>query len=338
VDHIRLTEHGVRGNAHFMMMEKNNREVLQPILDWLGKTFAGPVNRSPAGDTSTAMKLSGVGHFWVGTERKKMQYGTIVTGQMFVQFLKPAQPRHPYPVVLVHGGSGQMLHYMGAGGGQAGWAHYYIQEGYTVYLVDRPGHGRAPYHPDALGPINPQPVYAGIVADFKRAATGPNRQWPGTGDIGDPLVDQFMASQNATPQDNAMAQRLWARGGAELLDRIGPAIVQVHSAGGPFGWLVANERPKLVKAIVNVEGGGAPAEGLVKNLAGIPVVYVSAEQSGRTQGPAVVAALKQAGCDAEELQLKDRGIRGNGHFMMIENNRRQVFDAIRGWIETKVAG
>jgi len=25
---------------------------------------------------------------------------------------------------------------------------------------------------------------------------------------------------------------------------------------------------------------------------------------------------------------KDRGILGNGHFMMIENNRRQVFDAI----------
>ena len=34
--------------------------------------------------------------------------------------------------------------------------------------------------------------------------------------------------------------------------------MQVHSAGGPFSWLVANERPKLVKAIVNVEGAGAP--------------------------------------------------------------------------------
>ena len=50
----------------------------------------------------------------------------------------------------------------------------------------------------------------------------------------------------------------------------------------------------------------------------------------------VVAFLKQAGCDAEDLQLKDRGIFGNGHFMMIENNRRQVFDVIRGWIEQKL--
>jgi hypothetical protein len=28
---------------------------------------------------------------------------------------------------------------------------------------------------------------------------------------------------------------------------------------------------------------------------------------------------------------------GSGHFMMIKNNRRQVFDVIRGWIEQKSA-
>jgi hypothetical protein len=49
-----------------------------------------------------------------------------------------------------------------------------------------------------------------------------------------------------------------------------------------------------------------------------------------------VAFLKQAGVDAEEFNLKDKGIVGNGHFMMLENNRREVFDAIRGWIESKI--
>ena len=167
-----------------------------------------------------------------------------------------------------------MLHYMGAGDGLAGWAHYYVQEGYRVYLVDRPGHGRAPYHPDALGPISPLPTYAAAIPDFRRATQGRNRQWPGTGDVGDPLVDQFMASQNATPQDQVMAHRLWASRGAELLDKIGPAIIQVHSAGGPFGWIVANERPKLVKAIVNVEGGGSPfGNGTSWGLTDIPVAY-----------------------------------------------------------------
>ena len=383
VDHIKLAEIGIKGNAHFMMMEKNNREVLQPILDWIAKVEKHDgVKAAPAKSGETAIKTAGHGHFWVGIERRKVSYGTIVAGQMYVEHWTPADVRHPYPMVLVHGGAGQMLHYMGSGAGAAGWAHYYLQAGYRVYMVDRPGHGRVPYHPDALGPIGQQPTYEMIVPDFRRAATGPNRRWMGTGEIGDPGVDQFMANQNAAPQDNVMAHKLWAADGVELLDRIGPAIVQVHSAGGPFSWLVANERPKLVKAIVNVEGAGAPfspqtpwgltdiplafepavsdpsefalqeiaaadgpgyklqAEGRVrklKNLAGIPIVFVTAERSGRTQGPAVVAFLKQAGCDAEELRLKDRGILGNGHFMMIESNRKQVFDVIRGWIEAKAS-
>src|SRR5207342_1537711 len=73
----------------------------------------------------------------------------------------------------------------------------------------------------------------------------------------------------------------------------------------------------------------------LKNLLNIPTIYVVAERSGRNGAP-IVAYLKQAGVDAEEFNLKDKGILGNGHFMMLENNRRQVFDAIRGWLESKI--
>jgi pimeloyl-ACP methyl ester carboxylesterase len=385
-EELRLVDHGIHGNGHMMMVEKNNREVLKPILAWLrsnvenvngGAKGASPKPAAKKED-STAMKLADTGYFWVGTEHKKMPYGTILTGQMFVQYFTPFEVRHPYPIVLVHGGGGTALHYMGVGE-KAGWAHYYVQEGYRVYLVDRPGHGRAPYHPDSLGPIGGNVSYAAIAADTRRAAVGPNHQWPGTGDLGDPLLDQMLAGQNAAPQDNVFAHTLWASRGAELLEKIGPAIIQVHSAGGPFSWIVTNERPNLVKAIVNVEGGGQPfANGTpwgltdvpvaydppandpsqiatrdvsgpngttyrlqaeparkLKNLQHIPTIYVVAERSGRNGAP-VVAFLKQAGVDAEEFNLKDKGILGNGHFMMLENNRRQVFDAIRGWLEQKI--
>jgi pimeloyl-ACP methyl ester carboxylesterase len=380
-EELRLVNHGIHGNGHMMMIEKNNREVLKPILAWVDKNV-NAAGKAPAVKTakkdSTAMKLADMGYFWIGAEPKRMPYGTILAGQMFVQYFAPVQVRHPYPIVLVHGGGGSMLHYMGVGE-QSGWAHHYVQEGYRVYLVDRPGHGRAPHHPDALGPIGTNVTYAAIAADTRRAAVGPNHQWPGTGDIGDPLIDQILAGQNAAPQDNVMAQRLWASRGAELVDKIGPAIIQVHSAGGPFGYLVANERPNLVKAIVNVEGGGAPfsantpwgltATPLVydppvtdpsqlatrdvsgpsgqnyrlqidparklKHLQGMPIVYVVAERSGRNGEP-VIAFLKQAGCDAELMNLKDKGIVGNGHFMMLENNRRQVLDAIRAWLDQKL--
>ena len=49
----------------------------------------------------------------------------------------------------------------------------------------------------------------------------------------------------------------WRQAGADLLDKIGPAIIMTHSAGGPFGLLVAEARPNLVKATVIIEGAGS---------------------------------------------------------------------------------
>ena len=201
LDHIELPKIGIKGNAHFMMMEKNNREVLQPVLDWISAKVeknVARVNSAHAGET--AMKLADTGIFWVGAEKKKMPYGEIVAGQMFVQYLTPRQVRHPYPIVLVHGGGAQMLHFMGQGDGEAGWAHYFVQAGYRVYLIDRPGHGRAPYHPDALGPISSVPTYESILADFKRTASGAHKRWQGTAEIGnDARLDQLLRPAKRRP-------------------------------------------------------------------------------------------------------------------------------------------
>ena len=338
---------GINGNGHMMMAEKNSRQVLQPLVDWMHRNVTGSNNQTPAprrgSNDSLALKLADTGIFWVGTSNtKKMAYGTIHTAPMFVQYLEPAQQRYPLPVVLVHGGGGQMVHYMGLGGA-SGWAHHFVQAGYKVYLVDRPGHGRSVYHPDALGEIGPLVTYDLLTRDTVTSARTPNRQWPGTtGDIGDPLVDQLMAAANSTPRDAQLAQTLWRQYGAELLDRIGPAVIVTHSAGGPFGWLTANERPGLVRAVASFEGATAPLVGAggqpgtpLPNLKDMPVMYLLAERGGRNGQP-IIDALTKSGAKAELIELKTRGILGNSHFAMFENNRRQVFDVIKGWIEQRV--
>ncbi|MGE3404723.1 MAG: alpha/beta fold hydrolase [Vicinamibacterales bacterium] len=346
-EEYRLSQRGLQGNSHMMMVEKNNREVLQPILEWLDRNVN--TGRAPAvrkrGTDSTAMRLANSGYFWVGAEPKKTDYGTIVAGQMYVQYMIPAEIRHPYPVVLVHGGGGQGTDYMGLDG-NASWAQYYVQAGYSTYIVDRPGHGRSPFHPHAIGEMGPLPTYDFASQQFRRAATATPKRWPGSGLPGDPALDQFMAGQNASMRDAALAQQLWRSRGAMLLDRIGPAIIQTHSAGGPFGWLTADERPNLVKAVICFEGAGdplvrfgadAPATTL-PNLKGIPVLYFVADNSGLDFGQPIVDALKQSGAAAEYLNLRDRGIRGNSHFAMVESNRKEVFDVFRGWVEEKVEG
>jgi pimeloyl-ACP methyl ester carboxylesterase len=50
---------------------------------------------------------------------------------------------------------------------------------------------------------------------------------------------------------------------AALLDRIGPAIVLVHSQSGQYGWPLAQARPALVRAIVGAEPTGPPVHDLV---------------------------------------------------------------------------
>jgi len=59
-------------------------------------------------------------------------------------------------------------------------------------------------------------------------------------------------------RDVSVIERLNREAGAALLDKIGPAILLTHSQSGPFGWGVADARPKLVKGILAVEPNGPP--------------------------------------------------------------------------------
>ena len=275
VEHIHLAERGMRGNGPLLMLEKNNRETLDLVIEWIERSVpkqAPPAPEVNRNTESTAVKLADQGCFWVGIQRKQMSYGIVAFGQMYVQYMIPAEKRHPYPVVLVHGGGGQGTHMMGIGG-RPGWVHYFVQAGYSVYWLDRPGFGRSPYHPDTLGPSHLRNfnAYEGLIdanVVFKTA------QWPGPGGIGDPLIDQFMAAEVGRVADEVLHSELAVKGGVELLDRIGPAILVTHAFGGFLGWLLADRRPNLVKAIMAMEPNGNPfADAFRWGLTAIPVAY-----------------------------------------------------------------
>jgi hypothetical protein len=50
-----------------------------------------------------------------------------------------------------------------------------------------------------------------------------------------------------------------------------------------------------------------------------------------------VEFLKQAGCPAEMVRLRDYGIAGNGNLMLLEKNNHEVFGVVRDWLDRKVA-
>jgi pimeloyl-ACP methyl ester carboxylesterase len=196
--------------------------------------------------------------------------GQAMVGQSHVLFIRPDKPRHAIPLVFVPGAGQTVANFLTTPDGRPGWAQNFVDAGWTVYLMDQPGRGASGYDAETYGPANRQPpsfVQQRFTAtqDFKPEPGKPqgwpqasrHTGWPGTGKPGDPIFDQFYASQVASAAGGTSA-KLVAEAGAALLDKIGPAIVVTHSQSGAFGWAIGEARPDLVRAIVAVEPSGPP--------------------------------------------------------------------------------
>jgi pimeloyl-ACP methyl ester carboxylesterase len=208
--------------------------------------------------------LAEQGYFFVGGEYSKVKDGQIMTGQMHVQYQIPQNRTQRYPVVMWHGGGQTGTNFMGTPDGRTGWGDYFLQRGYAVYIVDQPARARSGYFTETYGPTR-RPTTERQSARFTapaRANEYPqaklHTQWPGTGVAGDPTFDQFFASQVEDIAEVSMIERLNRAAGIALLDKIGPAILLTHSQSGPFGWQLADARPKLVKGVLAIEPNGPP--------------------------------------------------------------------------------
>jgi pimeloyl-ACP methyl ester carboxylesterase len=213
---------------------------------------------------ATAVAMVGQGYFFVGGRYTQTKDGQIMTGQMFVQYQIPAERRHPYPIVMWHGGGQTGTNFIGTPDGRPGWADYFLQQGYAVYVVDQPARARSGFFTEVYGTTT-RPTTQNVSDRFTapeakglypQAAL--HTQWPGTGAPGNVAFDQFFASQVEGIADVGVVEALNRDAGVALLDRIGPAILLTHSQSGPFGWALADARPRLVRAILAIEPNGPP--------------------------------------------------------------------------------
>ncbi len=229
--------------------------------------------------------------FYVGGQYTSDSGSAIMTGQMYVEVLRPANVTQRVPLVMIHGNWQTATNWIQTPDGRQGWADYFLAQGFVLYLVDQPGRGRSPWHSSTMGAQAPPPV-SSVERQFTSPAslaTWPqaklHTQWPGAdatkGRRGDAVFDAFYASHVESIQSATDTQLLMKVAGSALLDRIGPAILLTHSQSGPLGWVIADARPTLVKAIVAVEPGGPPFQNAVTNdnpsrawgITDIPVTY-----------------------------------------------------------------
>lgn len=210
------------------------------------------------------LQIAREGYLFAGGKYSTRSNGQVMSGQLYAEFQIPSKRTHPWPIVMIHGGSQSGTNFSGTPDDREGWAQFFLREGYAVYIVDQPGRGRAPYEPDLYGPATRL-----SLENTQRRFVAPERynlwpqahlhtQWPGRGAPGDPTFDQFYASQLPSIQNYTLQQVLNRDAILDLLEKIGPAILLTHSQSGAFGWPVADARPDLVKAILAVEPNGPP--------------------------------------------------------------------------------
>lgn len=205
-----------------------------------------------AGGEAGRLALRDLGGKFVGYTTKPAANGSVdVTNGMFVQYMLPAERKHPYPLVLIHGGGGQGMDWLQTPDGRDGWADYFVADGWDVYVVDRPGHGRSQSNA-GCGDGKVGTANSGFIA---RLATSDANLWPGGAPTPtNPAVIGWTAAGATAPYcgDALAAEKISA-----LLDEIGPSILVAHSAGGGSTFRVPDRNPKNVVGIVAFEGVGS---------------------------------------------------------------------------------
>jgi len=147
------------------------------------------------------------GYFYVGGTYVGGPGKEIMQGQIYVEVLAPKDVRRPYPLVLIHGAAQTATNWMGTPDGRKGWAEYFVEQGYIVYMIDQPMRGRSAWHPaDGVTRMfsaqQEQFQFTAVATDGTWPGREKHTQWPGEGPTkgkkGDPIFDAFYATQVET--------------------------------------------------------------------------------------------------------------------------------------------
>ena len=270
--------------------------------------------------------------------------GEFEVEQMYVQYVKLAQPRAKLPILLWHGGGLTGVTWETKPDGKPGWQHFFLQNGYDTYVSDAVERGRASWarYPEIF---KTEPLFRTKKEAWELFRIGPTYE-PGGQRVAYEghqfpveAFDQFM--KQAVPRwtsTDAAIQRAYDA----YVDKVCPCIVVVHSQGGNFGFTAALNAPDKIKALVAVEPSGSPdpAKVDVAKLKGVPHLILwgayidqnEAWQGYRKAPTRYREALVAAGVKADVIDPPSMGVKGNSHMLMMDRNSDNIAKLVHDWL------
>ncbi|MEP9377859.1 esterase [Aquabacter sp. CN5-332] len=283
-----------------------------------------------------------------GPVRPIEQNGEMAVGQMYVQYVRLAAPRSPVPVLMWHGGGMTGANWEGTPDGRPGWQTIFLRAGLDVFVSDAVERGRAGFAPSPE--IYPEAPFFRTAEEawtevFRFGPHGSyhkdpalRRAYPG---CRFPLKDFDAFMKSCVPRWSCNDERTQTAYDA-LVARMDHCVLLMHSQGGSFGFHAALHAPEKVKAVMALEPSGAPDPTVedAGRLAGVPHLFIWGDHLGGSEfwvqyRPNVerwADALAKAGVPVEWIDLPARGITGNSHALMMDDNSDEIARMALDWL------
>jgi pimeloyl-ACP methyl ester carboxylesterase len=281
---------------------------------------------------------------------------------IFVDHVRPP-PGMPdkTAVVMVHGAAHSGTCYLATPDLRPGWAPRFAAAGRHVFVPDWPGHGRSPMRPDfaRLGTADVANALLALLEEIGPAvllvhsASGPMAWWmmeqrpkliaavvgiaPGPPanllrDLPDDPAAILALRDDASagcPVHAVEDQPVWFS--AEFAAAYWASAPRFpRHAFESYRRSIVPESARILNERFNIGGRGLKIRD-PKNLGGHRILIVTGECDPRH--PRTVDAATAAWLGAEFLWLPDRGMSGNGHMMMLEDNSDDIAALILAWLD-----
>lgn len=282
-----------------------------------------------------------------GIRREVDMNGTHVTGQLYTQQIRLMQPRHSAPALFWHGGGMTGAAWETTPDGRPGWQWLFLRAGFDVLVTDAVERGRASWSPWPEI-YRTAPIFRSKEESWTLFRIGADQNYADAPEHRVPFEGQRFPVSGF----DALCAQLVPRwtdhdelslcAYEQLLRKVGPVNLIVHSQGGWFALNLAHRIPELIRAVVLLEPAGAPslsAEQLHR-AASVPHLVIWGDYFDRTpqwrtyREPVTGYArqLAQAGGRIDILDLPDHGIRGNSHLPMMDDNSEELAARVIDWL------